>query len=33
MPIQFSKEDLYNYLIRDGNWYYLLGERLHLPWS
>ncbi|KAL6858586.1 inorganic phosphate transporter [Trichoderma novae-zelandiae] len=25
MPIQFSKEDLYNYFIRDGNWYYLLG--------
>lgn len=26
MPIQFSKEDLYNYFIRDGNWYYLLGK-------
>ncbi|KAL9484364.1 hypothetical protein ACSS6W_003153 [Trichoderma asperelloides] len=25
MPIQFSREDLYNYFIRDGNWYYLLG--------
>lgn len=25
MPVQFSKEDLYNYFIRDGNWYYLLG--------
>ncbi|EHK16425.1 uncharacterized protein TRIVIDRAFT_40830 [Trichoderma virens Gv29-8] len=25
MPIQFSKEDLHNYFIRDGNWYYLLG--------
>ncbi|KOS20815.1 Inorganic phosphate transporter PHO84 [Escovopsis weberi] len=23
--IQFSREDLYNYFIRDGNWYYLLG--------
>ncbi|KAL5089404.1 hypothetical protein Trisim1_005684 [Trichoderma cf. simile WF8] len=25
MPIQFSREDLHNYFIRDGNWYYLLG--------
>lgn len=25
MPLQFSKEDLYNYFIRDKNWYYLLG--------
>jgi MFS transporter, PHS family, inorganic phosphate transporter len=25
MPVQFSKEDLYNYFIRDGNWLYLLG--------
>ncbi|KFA61649.1 hypothetical protein S40285_08196 [Stachybotrys chlorohalonatus IBT 40285] len=25
MPVQFSREDLYNYFIRDGNWYYLLG--------
>ncbi|POR36490.1 Putative acetate kinase [Tolypocladium paradoxum] len=25
MPVQFSKDDLYNYFIRDGNWYYLLG--------
>lgn len=25
MPIQFSREDLYNYFIADGNWYYLLG--------
>ncbi|KAK2611044.1 hypothetical protein N8I77_004426 [Diaporthe amygdali] len=25
MPVQFSKEDLYNYFITDGNWYYLLG--------
>lgn len=25
MPIQFSKQDLHNYFIRDGNWYYLLG--------
>lgn len=26
MPVQFSREDLYNYFIRDKNWYYLLGE-------
>lgn len=26
MPIQFSLVDLYNYFIRDGNWYYLLGR-------
>lgn len=26
MPIQFSREDLHNYFIRDGNWYYLLGK-------
>lgn len=25
MPIQFSKEDMHNYFIRDGNWAYLLG--------
>ncbi|KAJ2905097.1 phosphate transporter [Zalerion maritima] len=25
MPVQFSKEDLYHFLITDGNWYYLLG--------
>lgn len=25
MPVQFSKLDLYNYFIRDRNWYYLLG--------
>lgn len=25
MPVQFSREDLYNYFIRDGNWCYLLG--------
>lgn len=24
-PVQFSKQDLYNYFIRDGNWSYLLG--------
>lgn len=24
-PIQFSKQDLYNYFIRDGNWSYLIG--------
>ncbi|TWU75414.1 hypothetical protein ED733_003264 [Metarhizium rileyi] len=28
MPIQFSKEDLYNYFIRDGNWHYLLGTSM-----
>lgn len=28
MPIQFSKEDLYSYFIRDGNWYYLLGTSM-----
>lgn len=25
MPLQFSKQDLYKYLITEGNWYYLLG--------
>jgi PHS family inorganic phosphate transporter-like MFS transporter len=25
MPVQFSREDLHNYFIRDGNWAYLLG--------
>jgi PHS family inorganic phosphate transporter-like MFS transporter len=25
MPVQFSLEDLRNFFIRDGNWYYLLG--------
>ncbi|KAK7432567.1 hypothetical protein QQZ08_000774 [Neonectria magnoliae] len=25
MPLQFSKQDLHNYFIRDGNWAYLLG--------
>ncbi|PSR90435.1 major facilitator superfamily domain-containing protein [Coniella lustricola] len=25
MPLQFSRKDLHNYLIKDGNWYYLLG--------
>jgi MFS transporter, PHS family, inorganic phosphate transporter len=25
MPVQFSLQDLKNYFIRDGNWYYLLG--------
>lgn len=25
MPLQFSIQDLRNYFIRDGNWYYLLG--------
>ncbi|KAK6865696.1 MFS general substrate transporter [Apiospora arundinis] len=28
MPLQFSREDLYNYFIRDGNWYYLLGTSI-----
>lgn len=26
VPQQFSMEDLKNYFIRDGNWYYLLGK-------
>jgi len=25
-PVQFSIQDLRNYFIRDGNWYYLLGK-------
>lgn len=25
MPVQFSRKDLYNYFIKEGNWYYLLG--------
>ena len=28
MPVQFSKEDLYNYFIRDRNWLYLLGTSM-----
>lgn len=28
MPIQFSKEDLYTYFIRDGNWHYLFGTAM-----
>lgn len=28
MPVQFSKDDLYNFFIRDGNWYYLLGTSM-----
>jgi MFS transporter, PHS family, inorganic phosphate transporter len=28
MPIQFSKENLYQYFIQDGNWYYLLGKSI-----
>lgn len=28
MPVQFSLEDLRNFLIRDGNWYYLLGTSM-----
>ncbi|KAI1872450.1 hypothetical protein JX265_005330 [Neoarthrinium moseri] len=27
-PIQFSKEDIYHYFVRDGNWYYLLGTAM-----
>lgn len=27
MPVQYSKEDLYNYFIKQKNWHYLLGER------
>lgn len=26
MPVQFSKDDLYNYFIKDKNWHYLLGK-------
>ena len=25
MPIQFTKSDMYQFFIREGNWYYLLG--------
>lgn len=25
MPVQFTRQDMYNYFIRDGNWTYLLG--------
>ncbi|KAK2591402.1 hypothetical protein QQS21_010908 [Conoideocrella luteorostrata] len=28
MPIQFSKEDLYDFFIRDGNWHYLFGTAM-----
>ncbi|RYP08452.1 hypothetical protein DL765_008782 [Monosporascus sp. GIB2] len=28
MPVQFSKDDLYNYFIRDRNWLYLLGTSM-----
>lgn len=28
MPVQFSKDDLYNYFIRDRNWIYLLGTSM-----
>jgi MFS transporter, PHS family, inorganic phosphate transporter len=28
MPVQFSRDDLYNYFVRDGNWYYLLGTAM-----
>lgn len=31
MPVQFSLQDLRNYFIRDGNWYYLLGETSPCP--
>ncbi|KAI4600160.1 hypothetical protein KJ359_001262 [Pestalotiopsis sp. 9143b] len=27
-PVQFSRDDLYNYFIRDKNWYYLLGTAM-----
>ncbi|GAO18177.1 hypothetical protein UVI_02037090 [Ustilaginoidea virens] len=27
-PIQFSRQDLYNYFIRDRNWHYLLGTAM-----
>lgn len=30
MPVQYSKDNLYNYFIRDGNWHYLLGK-LSMP--
>lgn len=33
MPIQFSRDDLYHYFIRDGNWYYLLGKLLSVALS
>lgn len=26
MPVQYSKEDLYNYFIKQKNWHYLLGK-------
>lgn len=26
VPVQYSKENLYNYFIKDGNWHYLLGK-------
>lgn len=26
MPVQYSKANLYNYFIKDGNWHYLLGK-------
>lgn len=29
MPVQYSKDDLYNYFIKEGNWHYLLGEFSH----
>ncbi|KAG6026618.1 hypothetical protein E4U41_001227 [Claviceps citrina] len=28
MPVQFSKEDLHDYFIRDGNWHYLFGTAM-----
>ncbi|KAK7757827.1 hypothetical protein SLS62_000205 [Diatrype stigma] len=28
MPVQFSRDDLYNYFIRDQNWLYLLGTSM-----
>ncbi|KAG6197542.1 hypothetical protein E4U35_007434 [Claviceps purpurea] len=28
MPVQFSKQDLHDYFIRDGNWHYLFGTAM-----
>ncbi|KAG5923078.1 hypothetical protein E4U61_004358 [Claviceps capensis] len=28
MPVQFSKQDLHDYFIRDGNWHYLFGAAM-----
>lgn len=29
LPVQFSRDDLYNYFIKERNWHYLLGK--HFP--